>query len=477
MGAQADSVLDDLTPRELSVLELIAEGMSNEGIATRLSLNTKTIEGTIRVVFIKLGLFETSTSENRRVKAAVRYLESTSPRPRGYGRQARDLQQLMLSAPFDTLSALLERRAGEASEQGWVLRASAAWFATISEDFDRAGRLARVARDLAIDSPTGRVITAALVATLDAFQGLAPLDHRRLDELFDVVMEPNSPSPDVSHLCALLEVPNWFTFADRMGDASLILDRYIDTEHLDATARISMLGCVVELDLRRGRWQHTAARLAEISELSEAIGASSGYADSLAARLAAMRGDIDHVQRSLAASRAAGIERSDLSTMWRADAAECLAHLGVGQYVAAQRLADALRAAATRSGLRLPSVRLWDLDQLIAFADEPAAGADLLSELRRDVELTESRFGRAVVLVGEGLASTSERSVDLLRAAAAAFEELGWPFERARSLLLIAERLANIDPVASIDAAQSAVTMFDALQATTWSDRCRLLVP
>jgi DNA-binding NarL/FixJ family response regulator len=65
--------LRDLTPREMQVLALLAEGRSNAGIADGLTLSVKTVETHIASVFRALGLDPTQT-ENRRVRAALTYL-------------------------------------------------------------------------------------------------------------------------------------------------------------------------------------------------------------------------------------------------------------------------------------------------------------------------------------------------------------------------------------------------------------------
>jgi DNA-binding NarL/FixJ family response regulator len=65
--------LDVLTGRELDVLSLMAEGLSNRAIATRLVLSLRTVETHVNSVFAKLDLVPT-TEEHRRVRAVVTYL-------------------------------------------------------------------------------------------------------------------------------------------------------------------------------------------------------------------------------------------------------------------------------------------------------------------------------------------------------------------------------------------------------------------
>ena len=67
--------LDELTRRERQVLELMAEGRSNQAIADALALNTKTVEAHVNRVFSKLGL-EPAQTDHRRVLAVLTYLRA-----------------------------------------------------------------------------------------------------------------------------------------------------------------------------------------------------------------------------------------------------------------------------------------------------------------------------------------------------------------------------------------------------------------
>jgi len=67
------SPLDELTPRELEVLRLMAEGRSNRSICQKLFLSPNTVESHVRNILSKMGL-EESSDENRRVLAVITYL-------------------------------------------------------------------------------------------------------------------------------------------------------------------------------------------------------------------------------------------------------------------------------------------------------------------------------------------------------------------------------------------------------------------
>ncbi|MFI6831606.1 response regulator transcription factor [Kribbella sp. NPDC050241] len=65
--------LTALTDREREVLELMAEGLTNTGIAKRLYLSERTVEAHVRHLFTKLSLPETQ-DDNRRVLAVLTHL-------------------------------------------------------------------------------------------------------------------------------------------------------------------------------------------------------------------------------------------------------------------------------------------------------------------------------------------------------------------------------------------------------------------
>jgi DNA-binding NarL/FixJ family response regulator len=70
-----DDPLARLTPRERDVLELMAAGTSNQGIADRLVITLRAAEKYVSSVFDKLGIPSTR-QESRRVLAVLLYLRA-----------------------------------------------------------------------------------------------------------------------------------------------------------------------------------------------------------------------------------------------------------------------------------------------------------------------------------------------------------------------------------------------------------------
>jgi DNA-binding NarL/FixJ family response regulator len=70
-----DDPLTDLTPREREVLELMAEGRSNQGIAERLVITERAVEKHVTSIFGKLRL-PAAPEDHRRVLAVLTLLRS-----------------------------------------------------------------------------------------------------------------------------------------------------------------------------------------------------------------------------------------------------------------------------------------------------------------------------------------------------------------------------------------------------------------
>jgi DNA-binding NarL/FixJ family response regulator len=72
---RSDDPITQLTPREREVLELMATGSSNQGIADALVITLRAVEKYVSTIFTKLGLPSTK-SESRRVLAVLLFLRS-----------------------------------------------------------------------------------------------------------------------------------------------------------------------------------------------------------------------------------------------------------------------------------------------------------------------------------------------------------------------------------------------------------------
>jgi DNA-binding NarL/FixJ family response regulator len=70
-----DDLLEQLTPREREVLDLMAQGNSNQGIADKLVITLRAVEKYVSSIFSKLQLPSTGT-ESRRVLAVLLFLRN-----------------------------------------------------------------------------------------------------------------------------------------------------------------------------------------------------------------------------------------------------------------------------------------------------------------------------------------------------------------------------------------------------------------
>lgn len=73
LSRNRDHALQNLTPRENHVLEVMAQGLNNAGIATEPTITERAVEKHIRSIFTKLDLGR-HEYDHRRVQAVLRFL-------------------------------------------------------------------------------------------------------------------------------------------------------------------------------------------------------------------------------------------------------------------------------------------------------------------------------------------------------------------------------------------------------------------
>ncbi|MNT71913.1 Transcriptional regulatory protein LiaR [compost metagenome] len=69
----------ELTPRQLTLLQLMAQGYTNRAIAERMCLSLKTVENMVGMLYGDLDIDSGSSERHARVEAALLYLRNVRP--------------------------------------------------------------------------------------------------------------------------------------------------------------------------------------------------------------------------------------------------------------------------------------------------------------------------------------------------------------------------------------------------------------
>jgi DNA-binding NarL/FixJ family response regulator len=70
-GDPGDPIQEPLTPREIEVLELLAEGLPNKGIAARLGISDQTVKFHVAAIMGKLGASNRTDAVRRAVRRGL----------------------------------------------------------------------------------------------------------------------------------------------------------------------------------------------------------------------------------------------------------------------------------------------------------------------------------------------------------------------------------------------------------------------
>ena len=74
MTAQTDPLIEELTPRELAVLRLVAEGLPNKTIAVKLGISEHTVKFHVNAILGKLGVASRTEAVVRATRLGLIFL-------------------------------------------------------------------------------------------------------------------------------------------------------------------------------------------------------------------------------------------------------------------------------------------------------------------------------------------------------------------------------------------------------------------
>ncbi|MEQ1700013.1 MAG: LuxR C-terminal-related transcriptional regulator [Ilumatobacteraceae bacterium] len=436
-----------LTPRELSLLHLMSLGLSNQGIAVQLNLSVKTVEGSSRSAFLKLGLVEENADENRRVLAIRRYQELVAGNelPPIYLDEAGLFSATLLDEiprDYDELVAMLETRA-DASDQPWAMWALASWSAVIADDLPTAARCAaRASTRAAQHGKYPVLITAAMEHVIAVAGGAARIDHGLLDQLIAMIA-PDAPSVAgslVDTMDSIVEFAHWMVFCDRNNDARRFIARARRPigDRLEATREFTANGAEAEICLRTGEWRRVLELVDPVIAASE-YGAA--YFRALAARASTMAGDFERASMEIRVGKAAATVRNDRTSLRRLQAAEGVLHLRTDAPADAAALLRRLRDSLDPRAAVLPALNPWhaELVEALVRCGEHAEAAAVTDDIGAIAAATGSAWTEALHERCLGLIATEPTAaIRHFEEAATRFGALRGTYEQAVTMRLLA---------------------------------------
>lgn len=350
-----------------------------------------------------------------------------------------------------------------------------AWMDLLAGSLQDASRLARTGVVLAEQVGAEQVVSDALMAFCIA-------EFASGNGLDEALLERACALCEVTDPCnAGVWAPVLRMWAGDHDGARALLDTLAQARHLgDETVGASASYWLAELDWRCGNWEAAQRYLGDWASLAETGGARLARSLALAVRayLLAPTGDTDtaRVCATEALELAGGTDNRHPVALSKA--ALGFVELTAGDVVAAADALQGLRELLDRDGVVDPGIYLFAADEVEAClgAGRLDRAAATTAWLRAGAQRTGRPWGTAMAARCEGLLAGADgdlaSAVARLTDALNAHQDVGMPFERGRTLLLlgVAQRRAR----RRADARQTlgeAVAVFNGLGARPWAAR------
>ncbi|MEA2292129.1 MAG: hypothetical protein QOF17_1149 [Solirubrobacteraceae bacterium] len=337
------------------------------------------------------------------------------------------------------------------------------------ETAERARSLA-VSADPAVELLTTVVIGEALLALGDVVQGDAML----------TACEPYLLEGDPLALVEVIGMAGHSSiWIERWDRARRVLDHLVDSGRRASavSALIYPLAARSHLDFRQGRWGQARAGAAESVELAQDTGQLPLLSHSLAAlaRVEAGMGLADE-------ARAHADEGLELVTRFQGDATGAYLHaalglleLGLGRVPEAIDALEATARLAQRTEMQ-PAIVQSSPDLIEAYlrAGRREEAEAELERLTAGAARTGSLWAQVTAARSRALLAPDEEVRPRFEAVLALHAGLPMPFERARTLLALGERLRRAKQRAEARGPlQEALDAFERLGARPWAERAR----
>lgn len=268
----------------------------------------------------------------------------------------------------------------------------------------------------------------------------------------------------------------WIEKFDR---AQRILDRLLEAarEASAVSAMIYPLAARSHLDFRLGRWAAARAAAAESVELAQDTGQLPLLAHSLAAlaHVEAAVGQEDDCRRHVTEGQALVARLQGEATSAYLTAALGLLELGLGRIPEAIAALEETQRTADRLGMQ-PALTMStpDLVEAYARAGRRDDARELLDRFEARGRRSGGRWVQAAVGRLRALLAPDGEVRALFEASLAVHDGLPMPFERARTLLCLGERLRRARQRAEArEPLKEALETFERLGARGWAERTR----